>query len=223
MSKKIWPEGIRIKLERVKKGEKAELGGSHFFGFPDIPEGFEFPIDEDENDLAFVCQLRLRDIPKNARENAGLPDDGLLLFFADVDYCFGNEDADPPCSNLQPIDKVHVEFVRPELLDEDHIMRGTIVDEDGNPCGLPVHRVVFDNSAEKTEEKHQLFGKPEDMPYEDYDEPARGFQMLLQIDSCEGDDFHVMFGDEGLYTFIIDPDTLASGDFSHVRGWLCSS
>ena len=220
--RRAWPEGVRIRLERAEG--KVELGGSHFLGFPDIPEGFEFPCDEDDNELAFVCQIRLRDVPQAAREAAGLPNDGLLLFFADVDYCFGDESAEPPCSNLQPSGSVHVEFVKPELLNEDGIMRGTIVDEDGVPCGLPVHRIVFLNKEDgASDEKHQLFGEPFDMPYEDYDEPAKGFKMLLQVDSFEGDDFRVLFGDEGLFSFIVDPDALASGDFSNVRGWLSSS
>ena len=232
-----WPEGVRMRLERVGADEELELGASHFFGFPDVPRGFDFPCTDDECDLAFVAQLRLRDVPARTRTAAHLPADGLLLFFADVDYCLGDADADPPPTALQPRDRVRVVLVPADQLAPGTLLRGTIVDADGNPCCLPAHRVVFverhnggsndedeDEGAEAgAEEKHQLFGEPEDMPYEDYDADAAGFRLLLQVDSCEGPDFCAMFGDEGLYTFIIDPAALARGDFSGVRGWLASS
>ena len=232
-----WPEGVRIKLERVGADEELELGASHFFGFPDVPRGFEFPCTEDECDLAFVAQLRLRDVPARVRTAAHLPADGLLLFFADVDYCLGDADADPPPTTLQPRDRTRVFLVPAEQIAPGTLLRGTIVDSDGNPCCLPAHRAIFverggensSNDEDKDEEedagaeKHQLFGEPEDMPYEDYGPGVAGFRLLLQVDSCEGPDFCAMFGDEGLYTFIIDPAALERNDFSGVRGWLASS
>ena len=224
-----WPEGVRIRLERVGADEELELGASHFFGFPDVPRGFDFPCTDDECDLAFVAQLRLRDVPARTRAAAHLPDDGLLLFFADVDYCLGDSDADPPPTTLQPRDRVRVVLVPADQLAPGTLLRGTIVDADGNPCCLPAHRAVFvegnngDDDNDAGAEKHQLFGAPEDMPYEDYDADAAGYRLLLQVDSCEGPDFCAMFGDEGLYTFIIDPAALARLDFSGVRGWLASS
>lgn len=227
-----WPEGVRLRLERVGADEELELGASHFFGFPDVPRGFDFPCTDDECDLAFVAQLRLRDVPARTRTAAHLPADGLLLFFADVDYCLGDPDADPPPTGLQPRDRVRVVLVPAAQLAPGTLLRGTIVDADGRPCGLPAHRIVFvergsnDEGADEEDagaEKHQLFGEPEDMPYADYDADAAGYRLLLQVDSCEGRDFCAMFGDEGLYTFIIDPAALAHGDFSRVRGWLASS
>ena len=70
-------------------------GKSHWWGFPDLPEAFEWPSGRDsETLLTFICQIRLEEIAELDTEGR-LPHKGMLWFFADLDYFLG--DLEAPC------------------------------------------------------------------------------------------------------------------------------
>ena len=67
---------------------------SHWWGFPDLPDGVDFPLLPEEEDdsyegegellLTFICQIKLDEIARYDKENL-LPHEGMLYFFADLD------------------------------------------------------------------------------------------------------------------------------------------
>ncbi len=71
-------------------------GKSHWWGFPDLPEAFDWPCGSDaETLLTFICQIRLEEIAELDSEGR-LPHKGMLWFFADLDYFLG--DLEAPCA-----------------------------------------------------------------------------------------------------------------------------
>ena len=64
---------------------------SKWWGSPDMPEDMEYPA-ADEGPLTFMCQIRCEEIapfdPKGL-----LPHEGMLYFFAALDYALGDLDA----------------------------------------------------------------------------------------------------------------------------------
>lgn len=76
-------------------------GKSHWWGFPDLPDGVEFPLLQDNGDdydgegellMTFICQIKLDEIAGYDEENL-LPHKGMLYFFADLDYFLGDMEA----------------------------------------------------------------------------------------------------------------------------------
>lgn len=62
------------------------VGKSHWWGFPDLPEAFEWSCSSDSETLiTFICQIRLEEIAELDTEGR-LPHKGMLWFFADMDY-----------------------------------------------------------------------------------------------------------------------------------------
>ena len=68
----------------TEPGDDAPVGVSKLGGDPDLPTNFEWPTWE-EGPLDFLAQIDLTQIDTSF----GLPDNGVLVFFADVDACFG--------------------------------------------------------------------------------------------------------------------------------------
>jgi len=58
--------------------EKCEIGDSKFFGCPDLPEEFDWPVDEDEFDMEFICQINCACVNKT---EPLMPEKGMLYFF----------------------------------------------------------------------------------------------------------------------------------------------
>ena len=72
------------------KEEKTETGDSKFFGAPDLPEDFEWPVDEEEYDLEFICQINCAEAFKH---NNMMPEKGMLYFFGCIANPLGYKDA----------------------------------------------------------------------------------------------------------------------------------
>ena len=84
------------------------FGQSKWWGFPDMPEDLEYPevpvreeyVDDDGHDavdeyydpLTYICQIRCSDLAAVDPEGL-LPHEGMLYFFAALDYFLGNLDA----------------------------------------------------------------------------------------------------------------------------------
>lgn len=92
---------IKITTEQTGESLKAK---SHWWGFPDLPDGIDFPLlpeavcdDEGEDLMTFICQIRMEEIAGYDKENL-LPHEGMLYFFADLDYFLG--DLEAPCEGL---------------------------------------------------------------------------------------------------------------------------
>lgn len=66
---------MAIKIITKQTGESLKAK-SHWWGFPDLPSGIDFPLladgvcdDEGEDLMTFICQIRLAEIAESDTEN----------------------------------------------------------------------------------------------------------------------------------------------------------
>ena len=213
----------------------ALFGQSKWWGFPDMPEDLEYPevpvreeyvddagrdaVDEYDDPLTFICQIRCSDLAAVDPEGL-LPHEGMLYFFAALDYFLGNLDAvvSPGLGEWEaPWFKV---LWAPSC---ENLHTHSILYEDGAEACLPAVPMAFScgsagDSCETTGDGFQLLGRPF------YDEVAQempGMINLLQID--ENDDWNLRFFDCGMLNFLITPADLAARRWSAVRCYLTSA
>lgn len=129
------------------------LGGSKIGGCPDLPEGFSWPNEDDDEDepLAFLCQINLAELHPHDL-NSSLPAVGMMWFFtiADGDRAYGYEIDDDTTAvffNANPGPLTPHEI--PEILTED------------DEFEIPENRVVFGPSLllSETNEEGRLGSK----------------------------------------------------------------
>ncbi len=73
------PEAIPLPAIVISRGT---LTFSRIGGLPNLPEGCDWPVDDEGKPLAFLCQIAFPELPALARE-LGYPETGALFFF----YC----------------------------------------------------------------------------------------------------------------------------------------
>jgi uncharacterized protein YwqG len=85
--RRIALPSVHMKLSDISQ---LDLGESHFWGTPDVPKDFEYPLDNKGNQLNFLCQINLYEIPDFKGKE--LPGFGMLyFFFADCDFDSENQ------------------------------------------------------------------------------------------------------------------------------------
>ena len=187
-------------------------GKSHWWGFPDLPEAFEWPCNEDGELLTFICQISLEDISELDSENR-LPHKGIIWFFADLDYFLG--DLDAPCGGTGEWEpgtfKVLYSEGCSDLLTHEYYW------EDGEPAVLPAEEMTFE-AASETDFGFKLLGLP--AMTEGYENENEGLMSLLQMDEKER--WGLRFFDCGTMNFMI-PAERTNDDFSNVSLCLHSS
>ena len=126
---------IKIITEQTGENLKAK---SHWWGFPDLPDGIDFPLlpeavcdDEGEDLMTFICQIRMEEIAGYDKENL-LPHEGMLYFFADLDYFHG--DLEAPCEGLGFWREGTYKVIYSP--DTKHLDTHIVVDKDGNDACL---------------------------------------------------------------------------------------
>ena len=77
--------------------------------------------------------------------------------------------------------------------------------------------MAFSAQLEKYGEEHGLFVPPTHRQWETWAPPYETWQILLQVDSCMGNDFHVNFMDKGVLDFLIAPEDLEAKRFDRIR------
>lgn len=187
-------------------------GKSHWWGFPDLPEAFEWPCNEDGDLLTFICQISLEDISELDSENR-LPHKGMIWFFADLDYFLG--DLDAPCGGTGEWEPGTFKV----LYSEDHsdLLTHEYYWEDGEPAVLPAEEMTFE-AASETDFGFKLLGMP--AMTEGYENENEGLMSLLQMD--EEERWGLRFFDCGTINFMI-PAERTNDDFSNVSFCLHSS
>ena len=210
---------MAIKIN-FKQSEDPLFGKSKWWGFPDMPEELDYPEvpvqddgDEYDDPLTFVCQIRCADIapldPKGL-----LPHEGMLYFFAALDYFLGNLDAAlaPGMGEWEaPYFKV---LYAPSC---ENLHTHTILYDDGSEACLPALQMEFSQTSNQ-EAGFRLLGKPY---FEEVQQDMPGLMSLLQID--EEDDWDLRFFDCGMLNFLISPDDLAARRWNAVRAYLHSA
>ena len=187
-------------------------GKSHWWGFPDLPEAFEWPCNEDGDLLTFICQISLEDISELDSENR-LPHKGMIWFFAELDYFLG--DLDAPCGGTGEWEPGTFKV----LYSEDHsdLLTHEYYWEDGEPAVLPAEEMTFE-AASETDFGFKLLGMP--VMTEGYENENEGLMSLLQMD--EEERWGLRFFDCGTMNFMI-PAERTNDDFSNVSFCLHSS
>jgi len=79
-------EGAHVFIGGALEKGKTKVGQSKVGGRPDLPAGFEWPHEEDDDDapLGFVAQIDLAEVAPHDLDHA-LPERGMLWFFSVLD------------------------------------------------------------------------------------------------------------------------------------------
>ena len=187
-------------------------GKSHWWGFPDLPESFEWPCNNDGDLLTFVCQICLEDIVDLDPEGK-LPHKGMLWFFADLDYFLG--DLDAPCGGSGEWEAGTYKVLYSEGISD--LFTHEYYWEDGEPAVLPAEEMSFATTSE-ADFGFKLLGMP--AMTEGYENENEGMMSLLQLDDDER--WGLRFFDCGTVNFMI-PVKRGIDDFSSVSFCLHSS
>lgn len=202
----------------TKTTEDKLTSESHWWGFPDLPEGVDFPVIPDQADdidnqgedlLTFICQIKLEDIAPYDHENL-LPHQGMLYFFAALDYSLGNMEANSNPIGFWPESSYKIIYT-PDIT---KLHTHKVVWEDGTNACLPAESMCFEN-VEDSECNHKLLGVPF---FDEVREENPGCISLLQLD--EDDRWRLRFYDCGMLNFLISKEDLASCRFDKVRLYL---
>lgn len=203
---------IKISTETT---DAALASKSHWWGFPDLPDGVDFPArnaaqadddDEGEDLLTFICQIRLEDIAAYDPENL-LPHRGMLYFFAALDYFLGDLDAESGHIGFWDEDLYKVIYVP----DAEELHTHRVVWDDGTEACLKGESMRFVNVADN-DSGHKLLGIPF---FEEVREEAPGYVSLLQVD--EDERWGLRFYDCGMLNFLISKKDLKERRFDKVR------
>ena len=160
-------------------------GKSHWWGFPDLPDGVEFPLLQDNDDdydgegellMTFICQIKLDEIAGYDEENL-LPHKGMLYFFADLDYFMGDMEAPAEGLGFWPKEAFKVIY-SPE---DENLNTHITINEDGEAACLCDEAICFKTTAD-FDYGHKLLGMPF---FEEVHEAAPEYISLLQIDEDE--------------------------------------
>lgn len=191
---------MAIKL-KFTKTDRDLTGCSKIWGCPDLPDCIPYPmvnIQEQgeliEDPMTFLCQIRLEDIASLDTESQ-LPHEGMLYFFASLDYFLGNLDA-LVCPGMGEWDSSHFRVLYSPFCEELHSHR--IVYNDGSDYGLPAEEISFEECAASSD-GFKLLGLPY---YEEVQQEYPGWTSLFQMD--ESDEWGLRFFDCGMLSFLTD-------------------
>lgn len=192
---------------------------SKMWGSPDLPEGMDYPAAEVEDDgatysdpLMFVCQIRLEDIAPLDGDGL-LPHTGMLYCFAQIEYFFGAyKDYASPGMGQWVDGSVKVIYAP----NADNLRTHSVVDENGEPFGLPAEALEFAACADR-QDGFKLLGHPY---FEEVEAQYGNCRSLLQLD-CD-DDRNLQFYDCGMVNLLIGTDDLAHRRFDKAFGYLHS-
>ncbi len=206
---------------KTRQTDSALYCRSKWWGNPDLPPRMKYPmmeyVDSDGNrdsyPLAFICQIDCSEAAPFDKEGL-LPREGMLYFFAAIDYFLGHD-----CPESFPLGHwqkkgVAVRYAR--HVDEKSFKTWMVIDDDGLGMARPARAIEFsDGSA--TGYGHRLLGLPF---YDDVREQTPGCISLLQVD--EDDDTGLTFYDCGTFNIMLARDALESRNWKRAFGFLFS-
>lgn len=187
---------------------------SKWWGNPDMPKDLDVP-----DCSTFICQIRCDEIAKFDKDNL-LPHKGMLYFFAELDYYFGDFDAYCPPDfywDSEDVKVLHVEDIETPAFEQ-----VVYVDDEDDPTAHEELAIEFSEEGALCD-GNKLLGEPFDREWEDWEEPCAGWTELLQIVSDDYDDGSLNFMDWGSLHIIIDPEDLKNKNFDNVTAVICSS
>ncbi|MBQ8335017.1 MAG: DUF1963 domain-containing protein [Tidjanibacter sp.] len=197
------------------------VGKSHWWGFADLPDGVEYPcrkggeVDDEgtEETLTFICQLRLEDVAPLDTEGA-LPREGMLWFFADLDYFLG--DLEAPCEGTGEWPEGSYKVIYSPHCN--NLNTHKVCWADGESACMPAEQMEFEQT-EPYDGGHKLLGYP---LMDEWGDTADGeLRLLLQVDS--EDRWGLRFFDMGTLCFLIGAEDLAARRFDRAKVMMYSS
>ncbi len=208
-----------IKIE-TRPTDSPLTGQSKWWGLPEMPDNLEWPevsvVDEEDEEytdpLTFVCQLRCDDLAPFDPEGL-LPHEGMLYFFAALDYFLGDFDT-PTYPGMGEWQKEYFRVLYAPTCEELHTHQLNY--PDGSPATLPAEAIAL-KSCSSDEEGSRLLGTPY---IEEVREALPGWLSLLQVE--ENDRWGLTFHDCGLLHFLIKPEDLQQGRWDRVACYLFS-
>ncbi len=244
------------------------FGQSKWWGFPDMPEDLEYPevpvreeyvddaghdaVDEYDDPLTFICQIRCADLAAVDPEGL-LPHEGMLYFFAALDYFLGDLDAavSPGLGEWEaPCFKV---LWAPSC---ENLHTHSILYEDGTEACLPAVPMTFVGGCGSCGAVGDSCGAAEDacdaarcsdgaaenasglaadypgaigdgfqlLGRPFYDEVVQEMPgMINLLQIDENDDWGLRFFDCGMLNFLISPADLSARRWSAVKCYLTSA
>lgn len=152
------------------------------------------------------------------------PEDVKVLFFPDAD---ADSDAERDIITKSDTD-TDTDTDTEANTGNRKFKRQILIDEEGQRVNPEELHIRFSGTHETTEvseslDEHALFAEPTHREWETWDHPYEDWEILLQIDSFDGKDFHLNFMDCGVFDFLISPEDLAASDFNKVRAIVLST
>ena len=127
---------MHIKIHNNKVADNDRFGESKWWGSPDLPADMEYPqyVDgEGESwEMQFICQINLADL---SAYDTALPKEGLLLFFAHIDYFLGYDDPEVPGEGVWDACETKVVYVAPDQFE--NLQQRILVDDNDEPVCIP--------------------------------------------------------------------------------------
>ena len=195
-------------------------GKSKWWGEPDMPEELDWPTvmvrDEDcesyDDPLTFVCQIRCADIAPFDPDGL-LPHEGMLYFFAALDYFLGDLDT-PAYPGMGEWKKEYFRVLYSSSLDQLHTHHLNY--PDGTQATMPAEVISFEKVS-KDDDGQRLLGYPY---LEEVHQEMTGWLSLLQVD--ESDRWGLTFHDSGMLNFLIRPEDLQQRRWDQTTCYLFS-
>ncbi len=161
---------------------------NHWWGFAAMPLGMEPPCHGEDNPMTLVCQFALGE--------------GMVYVFADLDYWFGDLDA-----QSGPIGEWSRDFFRVLYAPTREDLHVHEIRYPDGTSTVPDERPM----NELTNERMKGNGEWRDELAQDYP----GYEVLVQLD--EDDDLGLRFYDCGTLFFLIRQEDLAARHFENVK------
>ena len=203
---------MAIKIN-IRPTQDSLVGQSHWWGFPDLPESVDWPANNDGDLLTFICQIRMDEIAQFDPEGL-LPHEGMMWFFADMDYFLGDMDA--RCNGIGEWQRDSYKVIYQKEVDELHTHE--YYWEDGSLAVLEAERITFEDVGEE-DFGFKLLGMP--AMTEGYENENEGMLSLLQLD--EEDRWVMRFFDSGTINFMMPLEAMLQQDYSQCLLFLHSS
>lgn len=182
-----------IYLKLSTPSDKLATGASRFWGNPDLPKDFNFPTYIDKSGekyhYFFICQINLEELAK-LDVLSKLPKNGLLSFFAKIDYYMGYYNAPMEiCGSVSDKEAVKVLYF-PSCED---LAKKILMNDDNELAAPDELQIEFRRHIAPLSEEHSLFTHLTHRPWETWDTPFEDWEILLQVDSFERRGFRIEF------------------------------
>lgn len=217
--------------------DEVVIGCSKFGGQPDVPEDFQWPLDDNNRPLSLLLQINCSDLISFEHEGY-LPTSGYLYFF----YELGEQNWVGAENSIRVIyrDTQQVELHRadyPKNLDDEFKLKERVVSfltKDSYPsfpdlCNQNTeYQYDIDKLESFNEARNRLQSEPSAnaigtmLGYADLIQDAivndlNANVLLLQLSSIEEDSHELLFGDCGNIYFYISPQDLKNKDFKNLK------